>query len=233
MIDTAYLSTLKINHFSPSKVPWRWLGQYAYRIVEDGSNTQMRLGVIESLIPPHAKGPVVHFHEMHDEGFIVKRGTVRFHSPGRPDVDAKAGDMVIIPTRLPHRFSNPFAEEAEFIGTTTPGHYVRYFEVLEQMIGQGKELTPEVNKAAMLRFATVPLSQEAVDMLEEAEGGLKLAHGKEQTNGIKNGVTSDVANGTTDSAKDGVSKSSTAAQEVNGATNGHGEVEAPKTAITA
>ena len=173
---------------------------------------------------------------MHDEGFIVKRGTVRFHSPGRPDVDAKAGDIVIVPTRLPHRFSNPFDEEAEFIGTTTPGHYVRYFEVLEQMIGKGNKLTPEVNKAAMLRFATVPLSQEVVDMLEE-EGkvGVRQAQEKELTNGTTNGITNGTVNGTTDDTKDDVSKSAAAAPElagVSGTTDGHSGTEVPKSAIS-
>lgn len=42
-----------------------------WRPIEDGSNTQYRLAVIESLIPPRSDGPIVHFHEMHDEGFFV------------------------------------------------------------------------------------------------------------------------------------------------------------------
>lgn len=42
-----------------------------YRILEDGTQTQYRLAVIESLIPPRSDGPVFHFHEMHDEGFYV------------------------------------------------------------------------------------------------------------------------------------------------------------------
>lgn len=43
-----------------------------WRPIEDGSNTQYRLAVIESLLPPKSDGPVFHFHEMHDEGFYVK-----------------------------------------------------------------------------------------------------------------------------------------------------------------
>ncbi|KAL9125244.1 MAG: hypothetical protein Q9217_005520, partial [Psora testacea] len=137
-----------------------------YRVIEDGSNTQNRLGIIESLIPPRSRGPVFHFHEMHDEGFIITKGVVRFHCPGRPDVDAKAGDMVMVPLRLPHRFSNPFDEEAVFMNTTTPAHYVRYFAYLEELVGEGKELTPEINRAAMLKYATVPLDDEEVADLE-------------------------------------------------------------------
>ncbi|KAH7275177.1 hypothetical protein FSOLCH5_006083 [Fusarium solani] len=167
----AYAETLRINHFKPEEVPWRRLGQYLWRPIEDGSNTQYRLAVIESLLPPKSDGPVFHFHEMHDEGFY--KGTVRFHSPGRPDVDCKAGEMLTIPIRLPHKFSNPFDEEAVFINTATPGFFIRYFEHLEALIGSGKELTPEANIAALRRFATIPLSEEEVKRLEEAEAAKK------------------------------------------------------------
>ncbi len=149
----------------------------------------MRLSAIESLIPPRATGPVFHFHEMHDEDFFIKTGTVRFHSPGRPDIDAKAGDSVTIPVRLPHRFSNPFDEEAVFITTMTPGFYVRYFEHLEEMIDKGVELTPEVNRAAMMRFATVPLSQDQVVQLEEESKGVgQDAKNGEPIHGGTNGI---------------------------------------------
>ncbi|KAK7417363.1 hypothetical protein QQX98_004640 [Neonectria punicea] len=182
-----YAKTLRINHFKPSEVPWRRLGQYLWRPIEDGSNTQQRLAIIESLLPPNTNGPVFHFHEMHDEGFYVtacshvilfpspRKGTVRFHSPGRPDVDCKAGEMLTIPIRLPHKFSNPFDEEAVFINTATPGFFIRYFEYLEELIGNGAELTPEINKAALLRFATIPLKDDDVKRMEDEAAAEKNA----------------------------------------------------------
>ncbi|RSL51908.1 hypothetical protein CEP53_008264 [Fusarium sp. AF-6] len=175
----AYAETLRINHFKPEEVPWRRLGQYLWRPIEDGSNTQHRLAVIESLLPPKSDGPVFHFHEMHDEGFYVKKGTVRFHLPGRPDIDCKAGEMLTIPIRLPHKFSNPFDEEAVFINTATPGFFIRYFEHLEALNGSGKELTPEANIAALRRFATIPLSEEDVKRLEEVAASKKEDKDKE------------------------------------------------------
>ena len=78
--------------------------------------------------------------------------------------------MVMIPLRLPHRFSNPFDEEAVFLNTTSPAHYVRYFQYLEELVGEGTELTPEVNAKAMLKYGTVPLLEPDVKLLEkEAE----------------------------------------------------------------
>jgi len=157
---------LKIGHVQPDKMPWKTLGSYKYRILEDGSQTQLRLCIVEGICPPHSDGPVFHFHEMHDEGFYVVRGRVRFHCPGRGTIDAGPGDLVTVPPRLPHKFSNPFDEETQFINTITPGFFIRYFEYLEEMIGQG-ELTPEINIAALKRFATVPLTPDTLAQFEE------------------------------------------------------------------
>lgn len=71
-----------------------------------------------------------------------------------------------MPVRLPHKFSNPFDEEAIFINTATPGFFIRYFELLENMIGEGKVLTPEINAEALKRFATIPVPVEDVERLE-------------------------------------------------------------------
>lgn len=102
--------------------------------------------------------------------------------PGRPDVDVSAGEMVMVPVRLPHKFSNPFDEEAVFINTATPGFFVRYFEHLENLIGEGKVLTPEINAEALRRFATIPLSPADVERLQErGMNGEKLK--KESRNG--------------------------------------------------
>lgn len=78
--------------------------------------------------------------------------------------------MLTIPIRLPHKFSNPFDEEAVFINTATPGFFIRYFEYLEELVGTSEVLTPEVNRAALLRFGTIPLGEEDVQRLEATLG---------------------------------------------------------------
>lgn len=78
--------------------------------------------------------------------------------------------MVTVPIRLPHKFSNPFDEEAVFINTATPGFFIRYFEYLENLIGEGKQLTQEANRAALFRFASVPLTPEDVAKFEPKSG---------------------------------------------------------------
>lgn len=143
------------------------------RIMEDGSNTgthiitrqtslrltsvDMRLSAVELIIPPGVAGPPPHWHEMHDETFLVTKGIVRFHIPGKPDIDAKAGDYVVVPTKSPHTFSNPTDEEARFFNTLTPAFYINYFKLLGEFSKEG--LTKEANQKAMAYFATIPVPE--------------------------------------------------------------------------
>lgn len=53
------------------------LGHITCRIMEDGSRTDNRLGSAEFTLPAGTKGPPAHWHEMHDETFLVTQGVVR------------------------------------------------------------------------------------------------------------------------------------------------------------
>lgn len=120
-----------------------------------------RLGVVELTLPPNSSGPLPHWHEMHDEGFLVTKGSMRFHTTGHKDakdIDCKTGDFVTVPVRAPHTFSNPFDEEAKFINTLTPAFYVNYFKLLSEITEDGTSMQ-EANKQAMAYFATMPIAQ--------------------------------------------------------------------------
>jgi oxalate decarboxylase/phosphoglucose isomerase-like protein (cupin superfamily) len=86
---------------------------------------------------------------MHDEGFLVTQGTLRFLGLDGNIVDAKRGDFMTVPTRSPHTFENPFDEEAKFFNTYTPAHYINYFKLLAQSTVQGRPMDPEANRRAM------------------------------------------------------------------------------------
>jgi len=136
------------------------LGKITCRVMEDGSRTDNRIGCAEFTLPPGTDGPPAHWHEMHDEMFLTTQGTVRFHIPGKPDIDAKLGDFVSVPVRAPHTFSNPHAEEAKFFNTYTPAFYINYFKLLGTMIEEGEMMTPEKNLEAMANYATLPVPKE-------------------------------------------------------------------------
>lgn len=58
-----------------------------------------RIGSAEFTLPPQIRGPPAHWHEMHDETFMVTKGSVRFHAPQGKTIDAKVGDFVTVPIR--------------------------------------------------------------------------------------------------------------------------------------
>ncbi|KAI6821632.1 hypothetical protein KC340_g12740 [Hortaea werneckii] len=143
------------------------LGPLTCRIMEDGSNTDNRLGVAELIMPPKTPGPPPHWHEMHDETFFVTQGNVRFHVPevGNPGVDkkvtdAKVGDYMVVPIRAPHTFSNPFDEEARMFFTSTPSFYINYFKLLSTMGEEGKPMPAEVSMTAMAMYATTVVDKQ-------------------------------------------------------------------------
>ena len=71
------------------------------------------------------------------------------------------------------------------MSTNTPSHYARYFYLLEELIGgEGKQLTPDVNKEAMRRFATVPLEEEDLRVLERELRVEDEGMGANGTNGV-------------------------------------------------
>lgn len=118
----------------------------------------MRLSCVELIIPPGTRGPPAHWHEMHDETFLITKGTVRFHIPGKPDIDAKAGDYLVVPTKSPHTFSNPTDGESSFFNTFTPAFYINYFKLLGELVAGGP-LSKEANEKAMSYYATLPVPE--------------------------------------------------------------------------
>jgi len=145
------------------------MGPLTIRVLEDGRNTDNRIGSMILTIKSGSKGPPIHWHRMHDETFFVTKGRLRFTvisaddaktgSKETKDIDTKAGDYVIVPTKSIHTFSNPFEEEAEFFNTFTPAYYVDYLRMLAKAVNAaqnktGKPLTEAEQRDVMAQFAT-------------------------------------------------------------------------------
>ncbi|MFD8806089.1 cupin domain-containing protein [Streptomyces sp. NPDC059597] len=131
------------------------LGATHMRVLEDGSHTGHRLGIAESVLAPHTPGPPQHRHAQHDEGFYIVSGTVRF-SVGDKTYDATTGTLVMVPPHVPHTFANPTDEPAVMLSTFTPALYVQYFRDLQNLIADGRPLTPQAGIHIMSRYATEP-----------------------------------------------------------------------------
>ncbi|MGW3464491.1 cupin domain-containing protein [Streptomyces olivaceoviridis] len=131
------------------------LGTTRMRILEDGSHTGHRLAIAESVLAPHTQGPPQHRHARHDEGFYILSGTVRF-TVGDEDYDATTGTLVMVPPGTPHTFANLTDQPAHMLSTFTPDLYVQYFRDLQEVLADGRPLTPQANIDAMSRYATEP-----------------------------------------------------------------------------
>jgi mannose-6-phosphate isomerase-like protein (cupin superfamily) len=129
-------------------------GPIRCRIIEDGSRTGHRLGIIEVAVPPGPAMPPQHVHRKHDEVFIVTQGKLRFTS-GTESFDVEAGSCVTVPPGAPHTFSNPFDEPAKFINTLTPDLYIEYFRDLSRLsVDDRGLLDPADIGRTMAQYAT-------------------------------------------------------------------------------
>lgn len=73
-------------------------------------------GATISVILDHSEpghGPRLHQHP-YDETWVVIDGTVAFHA-GDEQLEAGPGDIVIVPPRTPHKFTNRGAEPASLV----------------------------------------------------------------------------------------------------------------------
>ncbi|WP_172381939.1 cupin domain-containing protein [Streptomyces sp. MNP-20] len=136
------------------------LGTTRMRVLEDGTATGDRLGCTESVLAPHTPGPPQHRHALHDEGFYVVSGSVRF-TVGRQDHDVPAGAFVTVPPGAPHTFANVTGEPAVMLSVFTPSLYVQYFRDLQEAAAGGRSLTPQEHLRTMSRYATEPATDVA------------------------------------------------------------------------
>jgi pimeloyl-ACP methyl ester carboxylesterase/quercetin dioxygenase-like cupin family protein len=144
-------------------------GPVDLRILEDGSTTSHRLGIVEITIAPHTAGPPQHRHARHDEGFYVVSGTAQF-TVGAQTYEAEQGTLVMIPPGAPHTFANASDRPAVLLNTFTPDFYVQYFRDLRELAASGQPPGPQAIAQVMARYATEPVTALA-DGAGEPAGG--------------------------------------------------------------
>jgi quercetin dioxygenase-like cupin family protein len=82
-----------------------------------------RLAVVESTIPPHGPGPPLHVHEF-DEAFYVLEGELTFQV-GDDLLTAGPGELAFAPGGTPHTVANPSDEPARYLLICTPAGFER------------------------------------------------------------------------------------------------------------
>jgi mannose-6-phosphate isomerase-like protein (cupin superfamily) len=141
------------------------LGPMTLRILEDGSHTDHRLGVVELKMPPHvSSGPPQHVHRNHDETFFIISGTPTF-TCGAQTITAQPGMLVTAPPGTPHTFANPGDQPAVLLCTITPDLYIDYFRELASLRPGPNGLDPNEVGQVMARYATEVVSPSPQDPL--------------------------------------------------------------------
>ena len=127
------------------------VGPLRIRILEDGSHTNHRLGLVEVTIPPKVDGPPQHIHREHDETFFVVSGVATFTS-GDEQVEIRPGMLITAPPGTPHTFANHGDAEVVMLCTVTPDLYIGYFRELATLPPGPPD--PKVVGEIMSRYAT-------------------------------------------------------------------------------
>jgi mannose-6-phosphate isomerase-like protein (cupin superfamily) len=132
------------------------VGSMRTRVLEDGSGTAGRLGVVEVTLLPGEPGPPQHLHREHDETFYVLSGSIRFDC-GSETVTAGPGSLLTAKIGMPHTFGNANADvPAVILGTVSPDRYINYFRELDGLTEGGKRFEPAQVLEVMSRYATEP-----------------------------------------------------------------------------
>jgi mannose-6-phosphate isomerase-like protein (cupin superfamily) len=151
------MTILTVNVVPPDGGERLTAGPVVHRVLEDGSSTSGRLGLLEGHYPAGWTGPPPHVHREHEETFYVLRGAVRFTS-GTAEHVLTAGGLFTAPVGVPHGFGNASSDEpAQLLITVTPQRYIGYFRDLQDLRpGPDGLLDPAEIAELMARYATDP-----------------------------------------------------------------------------
>jgi mannose-6-phosphate isomerase-like protein (cupin superfamily) len=148
---------------SPEEVETFTAAGNTFRLLDDGTTTSGRIGIVECSLAPGWVGPPQHVHLRNDETWYVLSGAVRF-TTGDDSFVATRGRLVTAPIGAPHTFANADADApALLLCTITPADYVEYFRELARLRpGPDGRFDPADMRAMMQRYATTPARGEGL-----------------------------------------------------------------------
>lgn len=95
-------------------------------------------------LPPHREGPPMHIHFLEDEEGRVISGTLSAEIGGKK-ISADAGQNVVLPRGIPHRWWNAGDDALTFEGTVRPGVDLdRYLQAVFEVVNAGPPNRPSL-----------------------------------------------------------------------------------------
>jgi mannose-6-phosphate isomerase-like protein (cupin superfamily) len=115
---------------------------------------------IDLELAPDGHVPGTHVHPVQEERFEVLEGTMRF-KVGRKTVVARAGDMVTVPARTPHRFENGGEKTARVRVQVRPALKMeQLFETAAELAQEGRTTSKGMPKPLDLALFVREYAQE-------------------------------------------------------------------------
>jgi mannose-6-phosphate isomerase-like protein (cupin superfamily) len=98
----------------------RWWGDGLAEIKATAADTNGRMTILEITEPPYKQAPL-HVHHREEEGFWILEGGATFEV-GDETIEARAGDYLLGPRDVPHRYTTG-ADGCRMLFIFTPGGF--------------------------------------------------------------------------------------------------------------
>ena len=108
------------------------------RFVEAAADTNGERVTVELTLQAEGTVAAAHLHPFQTERFEIVEGTIGFRRGGE-NIEAKAGDVVVVEPGTPHKFWNAGPTEAKFVATVTPAlQFEQLIETMFSLAADGK-----------------------------------------------------------------------------------------------
>jgi quercetin dioxygenase-like cupin family protein len=121
------------------------LGPSQILVKEDGTLTRNTLSLIEVEVSPSTQLPPPHIHRGFEELFYILEGEIEFIVE-EEIVPAFVGDVVTIPSGVPHTYGNVSDQKARILIFHTDARMVKFFEETESLIQSGVPAPQAINQ---------------------------------------------------------------------------------------
>ncbi|MDB5100103.1 MAG: Cupin 2 conserved barrel domain protein [Cyanobacteria bacterium RYN_339] len=95
------------------------VGMLEINFIATPEQTRGALSIFEVVIPPGAKSPPTHFHDVEEVVYGIE-GVLTFMVDGVAH-EIRAGEGLVVPANAVHRFDNLHAEPCKVLSVQTPG----------------------------------------------------------------------------------------------------------------
>jgi len=140
------MSDVRVKFVPPgSGTIYHVLGGDQLTVKVSSADTGGAFTLLETIAPPSA-GPPLHVHTRESETFFVLDGQFKF-VVGDQTIQAAAGEVLVAPPGIPHRFQNVGESSGRLLICCQPGGFEHFMEGLDQL---SRDAEPDMQAVATL-----------------------------------------------------------------------------------